>query len=248
MHRSHRYLLHTNGPALWPAHKPLTEVLELQATTPQPVWEATYQGNPTPPGGVVFQRSWWRHSENRFTPGELRRGIGRYISWDTGLKDKEKNAFSVGIVGEILADYRLAIIEVRRDRLTFPDLPEAIEAQAHRWRGGDLLKNVIIEDKASGTSAYQTLLASTTAPWLAPILFPFQPGGGKTQRAQQAAVWCKNGSVLLPHPGDAVPWLLDLEDELFTFPGSTWADQVDALSQLVLFTEAILAEGWRSRQ
>ena len=242
----HRYLLHTNGPALWPDHKPLAEVLELRDTTPETVWEATYQGHPTPPGGVVFRREWWRQPDSRFS--ERAAAVGRFISWDTGLKDKLTNAFSVGIVGELLPDYRLAIVEVRRARLTFPDLPEAIRSQAARWNEDGLLRQVIIEDKASGTSAYQTLTASASDPWLAPLLFPFEPSGDKTQRAQQAAVWCKNGCVLLPQPSAATPWLLDFEDELFTFPGSTWMDQVDALSQLILFLELILAEGYRARQ
>jgi hypothetical protein len=44
-----------------------------------------------------------------------------------------------------------------------------------------------------------------------------------------------------------VPWLLDFETELFTFPLSAFKDQVDALAQLILFVENLLAEGWRAR-
>jgi hypothetical protein len=54
--------------------------------------------------------------------------------------------------------------------------------------------------------------------------------------------------VLLPAPSELSPWLVDFEDELFTFPGSEFMDQVDAFSQLILYTENLLAEGWRARQ
>ena len=54
--------------------------------------------------------------------------------------------------------------------------------------------------------------------------------------------------VLLPHPGAGAVWLMDFEDELFSFPQSAFLDQVDAFSQLVLFVENYLAEGWAARQ
>jgi hypothetical protein len=52
--------------------------------------------------------------------------------------------------------------------------------------------------------------------------------------------------VMLPHPGPDAPWLLDFEDELYSFPQSAFADQADAFSQLVLFCEHYLAAGWRA--
>jgi phage terminase large subunit-like protein len=54
--------------------------------------------------------------------------------------------------------------------------------------------------------------------------------------------------VLLPHPGPDAPWLMDFEDELFSFPQGTFADQADAFSQLILFLENYLSEGWAARQ
>jgi predicted phage terminase large subunit-like protein len=79
------------------------------------------------------------------------------------------------------------------------------------------------------------------------VLIPFQPVGDKDTRANQAAVWCKNGCVLLPEPSDQVPWLLDFEEELFALPTSAFRDQGDAFAQLVIFTENVLASGWRAR-
>ena len=60
-------------------------------------------------------------------------------------------------------------------------------------------------------------------------------------------MWCKNGSVLLPAPSAGAPWLVDFEDELFTFPAAANDDQVDAFSQLIIYIENLLAEGFHAR-
>lgn len=235
--------------ALWPAHKPLSEVLELRDTTPESIWFGTYQGQPTPPQGSVFLRVWW-DGKNRFDHGDSRLVnwvVGRWLSWDTGLKDEDDSAYSALSVGELWPDYRLAIREVWRERLQFPDLPDKILQFARYYNRDGKLRGVLIEDKASGTSAHQTL-SNTAESWLKPLLVPFMPTADKETRAQQAAVWCKNGSVLLPHPGESCSWLIDFEDELFDFPGSVYKDQVDSLAQLILWTENLLAEGWRMRE
>jgi predicted phage terminase large subunit-like protein len=245
---AYQVLLHNDGPALWPDHKPLAEVLELRATTPELTWSGTYQGVPTPPGGYIFKRSWWPRA-NRYDPNEPdfeKQIYARYISWDTGQKDKETSDNSAYTVGELLLDYRLIIRKVEQEKLEFPYLTDAITAQARRWNYDDKLHGVIIEDKSSGTSALQTLSASAPD-WLARLLIPFLPTTDKVTRASQSAVWCKNGSVLLPVPSADVPWLVDFEDELFSFPQVPHDDRTDTLSQLILFLENILSAGWLAR-
>lgn len=244
-----RYLVHANGPALWPDHKPLGEVMELKNTTPASVWNGTYQGNPTPPEGSVFLREWWR-GQNRFDAGDdglIQACIARWISFDTGLKDESTNAYTAAVIGELWRDYRMALRHVWRARLQFPDLPAKIESLAREYNRDGKLRGIIIEDKASGISALQTLRTTADAA-IRPLLIAFQPQGDKSTRAQQAAVYCKNGSFLLPHPGDAAPWLIDYEDELFDFPGSAYMDQVDATSQLILYAENLLAAGYEARK
>lgn len=243
-----RYLLHTLGPALWPQHKPLAEILQLKATTIADVWETTYQANPQAAGGATFKREWWNN--NRFDAGDMgkvRTCVARWHSWDTALSDEDGNAFSALVVGELWPDYRLTIREVYKERLDFPGLLDAMTRFARRDNVDKKLRAVIIEDKASGTSAVQTLQGSSEM-WLSSLIVPFMPSGDKERRAKQASVWCSNGSVMLPHPSDYAPWLSDFENELFSFPGSTFKDQVDAFDQLVIYTENLLAEGLRARQ
>lgn len=248
MARQYRYLVHDKGPALWPDHKPLEEVIELMETTIPSVWEATYQGNPTAPEGTIFMRSWWG-PDNRFDLADSHLSnwvVARWLSWDTGLKDDQDNAYSACMVGELWPDYRLAIRLAYRQRLTFPDLPDVIASLAAQYNRDGKLRGVIIEDKASGTSAYQTLAKSADA-WLRALLVAFMPTSDKVTRANQAAVWCKNSCILLPLPAESALWLLDFEEELFNFPGSVYMDQVDAFSQLVIYTENLIEQGWRLR-
>jgi predicted phage terminase large subunit-like protein len=231
---------------LWPEHKPLAEVLVLRDTTPELTWAGTYQGNPTPAGGYTFRREWWS-GQNRYDAAEyVGKVVGRYQSWDTAEGANEGNAFSACVTADVLDDYRLVVRDVYRERLTFDVLPAAIESRARLFEGNALLRGIVIEDKSSGKSANQTLRA-TSPDWLREILSPYQPMGSKEARAGAAAVWCRNGMVWLPHPGPGAPWLMDFEDELFSFPQSRYMDQGDAFSQLILFLENYLAAGWRAR-
>lgn len=243
VHREHEIVDDKPLATLWPDHKPLSEVLKLRDTTPVLTWEGTFQGNPTPAGGYTFRREWWS-GRARYGPDEFRgRVVGRYQSWDTAETTGDTSAWTVGITGEIVDDYRLLIRDVHRERLTFDVLPATIESVARQWNGDGRLNYIVVEDKSSGKAANQTLRA-TSPEWLRGLLSPYQPADSKEQRAAAAAVWCRNGMVLLPHPGPAAPWLLDLEDEMFSFPQGTYADQVDALSQLILFMENYLAAGF----
>lgn len=226
---------------------PPGELARARAETPERVYRQEYEASFVDDATMIFERDWWL-GQNRYDatdPTIPLRSIGRWLSWDTGLKDKDTNAYTARVVGELMPDYRLLIRHVWRDRLQFPALPTMIGHDAETYNDGKV-RGVLIEDKASGTSAYQTLRA-TSPTWLVPLLVPFMPSGSKEQRAEQAAVWCRNGCVLLPEPSAAVPWLLDFENELFSAPQSEFMDQVDALSQLILWCESLLASGYHAR-
>jgi predicted phage terminase large subunit-like protein len=244
------YTLHTNGPALWPEHKSLDEVLELKATTPHDIFECTYQGNAVPPGGLIFDRAWWNEPERRYTQPEgqafWKETVGRWISWDTAEKDKETNAYTVATVLDLLPDYRIAVRDVLRIRCQTPDLVTEARTLASRYNYDDKLRGMVIEDRSSGTTLYQTL-AQAHESWIRERLFPFLSSDSKEMRAKQASVWCNLGCVLLPHPDGAVPWLHDWEEELFNFPGVTYKDQTDSFSQGVLYLEHLLSSGYRAR-
>lgn len=195
-----------------------------------------------------FVRDWWR-GRNRFDVTDqaiVNRSVARVLSFDTGMKDKSSSAYSAATVGEFGPDYRMYIRHAWREKLIFPDLVDQIVAMVRHHDRDNKLRAVVIEDKASGTSAYQTILAAY--PQLGELLVPYMPVGSKEERAAQAAVWCKLGCVLLPHPSEAVPWLYDYESELFGFPDAEYRDWVDTLSQLVSYMEHYIRAGWQARQ
>lgn len=199
-------------------------------------------------GARIFLPAWW-DGTNRFDPGNTtipRLAIARYCSWDTGLKDKDDSAYTVCTVAELMPDYQLLVREVYRERLTFPSLPAKIEEIARRYNRDEKLRGIIIEDKASGTSAIQTLMAEADD-WIAGLLIPFMPSGDKEQRANQAAIWCRAGMVQLPYPSEHAPWLGTFEMELFDAPQSHYMDQVDSFSQLIIYLEHYLSAGWHAR-
>jgi predicted phage terminase large subunit-like protein len=241
------YTIHDER-ALWPEHKPLAEVLELQAITPAKVFSATWQGSPTPEGGLVFQRSWWDAPEMRYAIEQpsTPEVIGRWITIDTALKDKADSDYTVMLVFELLADYRGRVRDILREKITFPTLPGRIREFVQTWAKDDLLRGVLIEDKGSGTSAIQTLQQVEDA-WLRHLIIPFMPTTPKEIRAEQAAVWCANGCVLLPKPHKLAPFLLDLQAELFQFPGAEHDDIVDTFAMAVIYTEHFLSDGHRAR-
>ncbi len=242
------YTIHKNGPALWPEHKPLTEVLQLKRETTDQVWSGTYQGVPSPPGGSVFKREWWP-AGNRFDiadEGIVNECYARYISWDTAKSELETADYTAYTVAELWPDYRLGIRMVKQERLEFPNLTALMQMAAITWNRDNKLRGIIIEDKDSGTSALQTLRHSAPT-WLSAMLVPFIPTTDKVTRANQAAVWCKLGCVRLPRPAMDLFWLADFEDELFDFPQAAHDDRVDSFVQIVLYLEHLLSAGRRAR-
>lgn len=226
---------------------PFSEIVQLWQTLPERVFRQEILAEfLAETGENTFRREWWTE-HNRYAAGALDvagRVLGYYQSWDTAEETGDENAWTVGVTFALLRDYRVAVVHVYRQRMTFDALPGVIEAQARMFAENGLLRAVVIEDKSSGKSARYTLQASA-AGWLRELIIPFKPQGSKEARASAASVWCRNGMVMLPQPGP--DWLLDFEDELFAFPQSRYADQVDAFGQGIIYLENYLAEGYRAR-
>jgi phage terminase large subunit-like protein len=203
---------------------------------------------PGPQGGNIYQVEWWRNGRNRYRYADVEKEvIARWLSWDTAFKDGADNDTSALTVWELLADYHLILRQASWHRLQFPQLASAIEEEAWRWMYDGKLRGIVIEDKASGISALQTIGQSAKAE-ICCLLVAFQPGQtSKAGRARQASLWCERDCVWLPEPSKDVPWLFDFEDQLYKFPAARVKDAVDSMGQAILFLENLLAEGGRAR-
>ncbi len=196
--------------------------------------------------------SLWPYKREYFRPGRFDNSleshsqacIGRYISLDTALKDNTDSDYSAWIVAELTPDYRLQIREAHTERLEFPELFEEMVSLASRCDQDFKLRRIIIEDKVSGTSLYQSLVR--WAPHLEQYLDVFLPTTDKDHRNRLAAPWAKRGCISLPHPGPDARWLPALEEQLFN-ASSKKKDLRDAFNQLVIYEELMLAEGWAAR-
>lgn len=237
------------GELLWPQRFGEIENAAAKSTLGQRGYAGQHAQRPAPAGGNIFLVEWWQNRARCKLDDEglAERVVGRWLSWDTAFKDGEQNDASALTVLELLGDYRMLLRHAWWGKPQFPQLAAAIRDEALRWNMDGKLRGVIIEDKASGISALQTI-EQGSQPQLAALLRPFSPGQqSKAARARQASLWCERGCVLLPQPSDLTPWLLDFENMLYKFPAARLKDPVDSLVQAILFLENLLAEGWRAR-
>lgn len=236
--------LSAEGQPLWPERFDREALERIRLALDERTWSALYQQQPTSERGTVFQRDWLA----RYDGGaeRARVAVARIISVDTAYKDGEEHDYSCALVADLMPDYTLELREVWRERVPFPDLAFALDQLCARWNRDDQLRWIVIEDSGAGTSLLQTLRAWAPAA-VARALVSWKPAGAKRERARLASVWMRNGLVRLPRPSESAPWLFELERELLEFPGSLHDDQVDALTQAILFLENLLADSLRAR-
>ena len=226
------------GELLWDARFGEAEIAKMKQTLSDIGIAGQLQQRPTPLLGAIFKREWFTIRK------ESMPCVARYFSWDTAASIEDTAAYTCGICGELTPDYHLFIRNVWRDRIEFPQLQYAVEGQVKKF-GGNMLRDIIIENKSSGIQAIQSMKQTSK---LAENVVPFNPKGDKIARAYEAAKWCEKGMVIFPPPSSEFEFMFDFEDEVFLFPNSKYKDQVDALSQLCDYLSFYLAEGLAAQQ
>jgi predicted phage terminase large subunit-like protein len=131
-------------------------------------------------------------------------------------------------VTALVQDKSIYIIDVFRARLQFHQLKnKAIElARIHS------AKVILIEDASSGTALIQSLNPNDL-PGVPPPIAQ-RPEGDKIARAMGASAMIQAERLFLP---ERAHWLADFTSEILGFPASRHDDQVDALSQLLLWVQ-----------
>lgn len=205
------------GEALHPERESLNILASLRQTIGEYNFLSQYQQSPTPPGGAIIRYDWLQFYE----PHELPTSFARIVqSWDTANKAGELNDYSVCTTwGVNLKQYYL--LDVFREKLTFPDLKRAALAQQERFKRC----TIVIEDKASGTQLIQELQSERI---FGVKLYKPPAGADKVMRLHAQTTGFENGLVYLPKKA---PWLNEYINELTSFPGSKYDDQVDSTTQ-----------------
>lgn len=205
-------------------------------------YSAQYQQNPLPADGGPLKKWYWCfwYPQGAVPPPPVRfmkpdgtlhtakqmmlpLGLGGHMqSWDMAFKDTKDSAYVVGQVwASKLADSFL--LDQIRDKMDILATIDAVRALTKTWPQA---LGKLIEDKANGPAVMKTLQREIAG------FDPVEPDGGKEARANAVAPVCRSGNVWLPHPSVA-PWVNGLLLELESFPGTKYADQVDALTQFL---------------
>jgi predicted phage terminase large subunit-like protein len=214
-----RAIVREPGHILDPEREPRHVLDELKRELGSATFEAQYQQQPVPETGGCVQWGWFNTYDVAPPRGPADKVV---ISWDTAMKDREVNDYSVGIVALVTYHKHVYILDVIRVRLDFPSLRNRIIAETRKHRAFNL-----IEDHGSGTSLLQELRRG-------PIrCVRTRPIGDKVVRFQAVTSKIEAGQVHLPA---RAPWLETFKRELLSFPTSTHDDQVDALSQLLQYS------------
>lgn len=188
------------------------------------MFEAQHQQRPSPAGGTIFQRDWFRFYKlpqgwERMAPGELKRALGIErvaTGWDTALGEKASNDFtSSTTIGE--APNRFLVLAHSLDRMEFPKVERAIQASWTRF--APVAVPIEGNGSASGKAAVQSLKSKSRVPAIE------VPNISKEVRAQLVAPTVEAGLVYLP---EGEPWVDGFLASLAAFPRGAHDDDVDS--------------------
>jgi len=192
------------------------------------VWNALYQGRPSPAEGGILKREWWRTYDR---PRWIVRDDGSYWavgadeviqSWDMAFKSTDGSDF---VCGQVWARYGLqaTLLDQVHERLSFVETRKAVRELAAKWPQATLK---LVEDKANGPAVINSLSQIVAG------LVPEEPHGSKPARASAVAPFIEAGQVWLPAP-ELAPWVGAFVAECAAFPTGSHDDQVDAMSQAI---------------
>lgn len=218
------------GCALHPARLPLSELLRKRADNPY-VFASQFQQQPVPAHGNMVEAAWLQ----TYDLARLDCSQGQIVmSLDTASKDNPFNDYSVCVVALIVGK-RVYVIDVFRARLQFNPLKAKVIELARLHAASVLL----IEDASSGTALIQSL--GDDEPVGVPAPIRRRPEGDKIARVMNVSAMIMSGRLFLP---ERAHWLGEFTGELLGFPSSRHDDQVDALSQLLIWVQE--RDRWRA--
>ncbi len=211
------------GALLHPVREPQHILSDIRETLGSYHFSAQYQQQPVPIEGELVKWSWFKPFE------VLPHGERRIVqSWDVAVKAEEINDYSVCTTWAIVRD-EYYLLDLHRERLTFPDLVKQVISLARKWRTDSL----VIEDKASGSALIQQLGEGRIVGVPRPIAYT--PKLDKVSRLSAESATIEAGRV---HIQAGATWHADLRSELAQFPNGRFDDQVDSISQFLLWVRS----------
>jgi len=206
--------LDEEGRSYWPEMYSADYLRQRRQADPH-LFEANYQQRPGQGAGDVFKREWFQYYDT--LPAE-----GYHLqSWDTAFKTGQENDYSARVDGFVTPNRDVYITDFDWQRLEFPQLVAEVK-RAYEARKP---RSVLVEDKASGTSAVQALKQGSAVP-----IVPIKPETDKVSRARSTTGWFEAGKVFFPRNH---PRVAEFEAFLTGFPLLAHDDPTDAIVQLL---------------
>lgn len=165
----------------------------------------------------MVKTAWFKTYESRDLPSKFSMVLQ---SWDTANKSSELSDYSVCTTWGI-ADKHLYLLHVLRKRLDYPDLRRTVKQHADMHGA----KDILIEDKASGTQLIQDLINDGVH---GTKKYQAKNNADKVMRMHSVSSTIENGFVHTPAQAE---WLPEYLHELSVFPNGKYDDQVDSTSQ-----------------
>lgn len=234
------------GDALCPERYDVAALEEIRRRVGSRVWQGLYQQNPTPDGGTIFRRHWWRYWHPKGMspmPVSEKDDAGNVVeipsiqidgwdkaridqSWDLTFDDTANAAYVCGQVFATLPNRAgdVFLIDQIREKMDIIRTVAAIQSMRAKW---PRTSATWIEKKANGAAVLKMLGHKI------PGLIPVEPMGSKTIRSQAGAPTMEAGNFYIPHPS-VFPWVTVYVDEHAAAPNGKYMDQVDTTSQALL--------------
>jgi predicted phage terminase large subunit-like protein len=203
------------GEALHPERESLEILQDIREIQGEYNFAGQYQQAPAPLGGGMVKSGWFK----TYKPNELPPKFEMvFQSWDTANKPTDLSDYSVCTTWGV-KEKHIYLLHVLRRRMDYPALKRAVVEQAVTHQA----KEIIIEDKASGTQLIQELVHERVHG-----VRRYEPTMDKIMRLHTVSSTIENGFVHLPEKAE---WLPEYLHELTTFPKAKHDDQADSTSQ-----------------
>jgi predicted phage terminase large subunit-like protein len=215
------------GETLLPVRFPATALRKIEANMVTRVWRANYQQRPTRKGGNIFQTEWFQRYSNLPKVDPKDAFQPEWISsWDLrfGASQKKSSSFVCGQVWVRIGAQKYLVDQVR-GRWDFSQSLEAFDSLLLKY---PMCHTHLVEDKANGPAMESVLKNKVSG-----ILLR-APKGDKVQRAEAAQPTARAGNIHIPDEAYNV-WVSGWLDEVNRFPAAEDDDQVDCMSQAVIY-------------
>lgn len=203
-----------DGNALWPERFPVSDLESKRAAMGSRVFEALYQGRPTPLEGGMFKRDWFRFG------GRLPSDVVRCRYWDKAATHDDGD-WTVGCLMS-MQDGRYCIEDIVRLQGSPYEVQQTIRQTAER-DGPEVRIRMEQEPGSSGVDVIDFYSRNILTG------YDFRPDkvtGNKELRAGPMAAAMECGNLHMVRAS----WNRDLMDEMLEFPLGQHDDQVDACS------------------